>query len=120
MALQLSTPNPFDGVAEECYYKIIETNINYLYNTAHVSMGGWLDKASRDDGKNPIISESFDWSGDEFPFNISVLNEEDKNTISVSYEKIKESKPKTETVNGEVVEVVPFEETNKWAAAANV
>lgn len=81
------------------YWKIIETNINYVDRVSHVTMGLYKDKQARQNGKNPVESASFDWLGDEFPFDIDILDEEGNNAVKIAYEKIKESKKETVVIS---------------------
>ena len=74
------------------YWKIIETNINWLTKNSHCTLAGYVNQQARLDNKQPLESQSFDWSGDQFPFSLDVLNQEDENVIKVAYGKIKESK----------------------------
>lgn len=76
------------------YWKVLETNINYLNKNSHVTIGLYKDKQARIDGKRPVETQSFDWAGDNFPFTVGAMEQE--NVIAISYEKIKE--PKLETV----------------------
>lgn len=90
MALLKTKTQPTGTTCE--YWKVIETNINWLNQSAHVSLAGFLDQAARQAGKQPLEAVSFDWSGEDFPFTLSVLDQENENTVKVAYEKIKESK----------------------------
>jgi len=92
MALIKSTTLPYDGDAVSAYWKIIETNINCVAKSSHVTIACWINKQARLDGKQPFTSQSFDWSGDDFPFSMELLDEEGNNAVKISYEKIKESK----------------------------
>jgi hypothetical protein len=74
------------------YHKIVETNINWASRGSHVTLATYLNQQARLDGKNPLETTSFDWSGDEFPFDLPTLDAEGMNTIKVAYTKIKESK----------------------------
>lgn len=74
------------GVVGE-YWKIVDLNINWLTNQAHVAMCLWVDQQARLDGKQPLESQSFDWSGTNFPF----TDEEPQNERATAYTKIKES-----------------------------
>jgi len=91
MALIKSTNLPYDGEAVEAYWKIIETNINWLTKSSHVTISAWIDQEARENGKQPFASKSFDWSGADFPFGIETLDEEGNNAVKISYTKIKES-----------------------------
>jgi hypothetical protein len=92
MALQLTVASPYDGDIDG-YWKIIETNINWLSRGSHVTIACYVNKQARIDGKQPILTRSFDWSGqDDFPFDLELLDQENENVIHMSYEKIKESK----------------------------
>jgi hypothetical protein len=92
MALQLTTDSPYNGEIQDAYHRIIEININYSTRSSHVAMACYINRQARLDGKQPIKTQSFDWSGDEFPFDTVVLSEDGINAVSVAYEKIKVSK----------------------------
>lgn len=77
------------GVTGE-YWRIIETNISYQSQLAHVTIGLYKDKQARLDGKDTLATQSFDWSGEDFPFTIDELTR--CNPVQLSYIKIKESK----------------------------
>jgi len=83
MALIKSTNLPYDGEAVEAYWKIIETNINWLTKSSHVTISAWIDQEARENGKQPFTSRSFDWSGDEFDFDV------EGKLVSQAYIKIK-------------------------------
>ena len=87
MALQIELLTKFGTPAT--YWKIVETNINWHEKRSHITLAGWIDKQARLDGHTPIDFRTFDWSGTEYPFETSVLDEEDKNALTVAYEKIK-------------------------------
>ena len=99
MALKISTQNPYDGTASEAYFKIVETNINWLNRSSHITLVGWVDRQARLDGKQPIISRSYDWSGEDFPFDFEELDEEGMNTVKIAYDKIKSLKTVDEEGN---------------------
>ena len=126
MALQIVKPVDSIGIDAE-YWKIIETNINYLTKNSHVTMAGYISEQTRLDGKNPATSVAFDWAGDEFPFGLDVLSEEGENAVKVAYKKIKESKmevkeitPESTDEEGVVTPAVTEEvETNEWSEAVD-
>lgn len=109
MALKLATNNPYDGVAQDCYYKIVEINTNWLEKSSHVVMLGYLDQTARQELRQPIVSKVYDWSGDEFPFTLEALDLEGNNQIKIAYAKIKESKLDEDG-----------NETNEFASAIDV
>lgn len=81
------------------YWKIVQVNIDYLNKQSHVVLALYLSQEDRTNGDKPLPeSRSFDWSGDEFPFDLAVLSEEGENSVKVAYEKIKESKLNDEDV----------------------
>ena len=89
MALQLETENPFGEIAPAAYWKIIESNINWQDKSCHIVMACWVNKDFRMDEKQPIKSESFDWSGDEYPYTVEAMNEKGINLVVITYNKIK-------------------------------
>lgn len=115
MALQITIPDCY-GNGGSKYWKIIETNINWLNSTAHVTVGGWVSEQARLDGKDPLDTRSYDFMADNFPFVISELDKEGVNTLSVAYEAI--TKPKIETVQtGEQVQEI---DKNEFSSAADI
>lgn len=91
MALQKFKEDRF-GNGGINYWKIIETNINWLNKNSHICLAGYNSKISRENLKQPMDSVFFDWNNDDFPFDINILNQENENIIHIAYEKIKESK----------------------------
>ena len=77
------------------YFKILETNINYLNGVCHVTLAGYADKVARDAGAEPLMLIHFDWpEGPDgvvknMPITISEQNKLDKNTVSIAYTVIK-------------------------------
>lgn len=88
------------------YWKIIQTNINYLDKYSNIVMALFKDKVARDAGKSPITSVSYGWHGDDFPFSIAAMSV--TNPVEISYKKIKASK----IINGL--------ETNEFANGVDV
>jgi hypothetical protein len=68
MALKLTKtfPQGYQGG----YWKLIQTNVDWLNRTSHVDLALYLDKATRDSkpGQGVMFCQGFDWSGDDFPF----------------------------------------------------
>ena len=91
MALQKLKDDPY-GNGGINYWKIVETNINWLDKFSHVTLAGYLSRDARLAEKRPFEIQSFNWSGDEFPFGLDILNQEDENIVHIAYNKIKESK----------------------------
>ncbi len=90
MALRLPTQNPFDGVAEEAYWKVVESNINWASMSCHIVLAGYLDSATRQEGRQPITSRNFDWSGSDFPYTVDAMSL--SNLVAITYNKIKSIK----------------------------
>lgn len=108
MALKLKRDDQYGNGGIE-YWKIVQTNINWLNNTSHVVLAGFLNQQTREDGKQPMQLENFDWSGDDFPFSIEEMNKLDNNVVKIAYEKIVESKLDEEN-----------KETNIWVNATSI
>ena len=70
MALIKPIVTPYDSITAD-YWKIVATNINWLSKTAHVELAGWLTEEARRAGKSPIMSRTFEWHANNFPFNFS-------------------------------------------------
>ncbi len=105
------------------WWVVIETNINWLRETAHVVVAGWINEQAYLDGKQPIDSKSYDYSGDDFPFKIEELDKAGVNTLSVAYEKIQEPKivEEIETPEKEGDEPVVIEkDINEFSASVKV
>lgn len=88
MAMSILLPDKYGNGGVE-WWVVIETNINWLNETAHVTVAGWVDEKAYLDGKQPLDSKSYDYTADNFPFKISELDKPDVNTLSVAYEAIK-------------------------------
>jgi hypothetical protein len=83
MALKLSVENPYNGTADNAYWKVVDLNCNWLNKNCHVSLCAWVDQQARTDLKQPIAQRSFDWSGDRFDFDV------EENLVAQVYAKIK-------------------------------
>ena len=83
MALEQAIVNPYDGVTEVGYWKVVDLNFNLLTESCHVTLCGWVDKNARINTKEPIVRRSFDWSGNSF--NLDVKG----NLVMQTYIKIK-------------------------------
>lgn len=111
MALQISIPNNYG--TETTYWKIVDTNINWLTKSSHITLCGWVDKQARLDGKQPTDQRSYDWGGTEFPFEVATLDEEDVNILTVAYEKIKSLTTVTPGVEPETPDTITPGEFNE-------
>lgn len=80
MALKINKPSEF-GV-DATYWRVMETNINWAEQKAHVTIAGYLTKKARTNGSQPLISYSMDWQGEEFPYAL------DLNILKTTYEKL--------------------------------
>ncbi len=74
------------------YWRIVETNINWAQKASHIVLAGYVSKDARLAEKQPLECISFDWSNEDFPFTLDILDQEGENVVKVAYEKIKESK----------------------------
>lgn len=83
MALLKTIPTAYGVDAE--YWKVVETNTDWLNRRSHVTMHGWLDQQARVDDKTPLTSRVYDWLGDDFPF----VESEPQNEREIAYLKIK-------------------------------
>lgn len=88
MALKKEKTLPTGHVIE--YWRVIETNINYVDRTAHIAFGGYLNRAMRLGGAKPADSIAFDFSPDNFPFDLATLDT--KNPLKISYIEAKKSR----------------------------
>ncbi len=95
MAMQLNLPDKFGNGGVE-WWVVVETNINWLTETAHVTLAGWVNERAYLDGKQPIDSKSYDYTAENFPFKIVELDKPDVNTLSVAYDAIKNPKSEYE------------------------
>ncbi len=111
MALQISIPNNYG--TNTTYWKIVDLNINWLTKSSHVTLCGWVDKDARLDGKQPTDQRTYDWSGDDFPFDIAVLDEEDVNGLKIAYEKIKSLNNSTPNIEPGVPDTITPGEFNE-------
>lgn len=58
------TPIGVDAV----YWKIVQTDVNWVRKSCVVTLAGWVNKDARDNGKDPFSYEAFTWGGEQFPF----------------------------------------------------
>jgi hypothetical protein len=113
MALLKNLQKDNTGVFCE-YWRLAQVNISYLRKDCHIDLVGYVNKAARDDGKEPIDSRSFDWAESEFPFN----EDEPQNEREIAYEKIKAIKVK-ETVRNEDGTTSEIEKDGEFADAVD-
>lgn len=97
MALLLNYETKSGFKCSESYWKVIETNINWLNRTAHVVLAGWVNAKAKEDGKSPMDTKSYDYTEENFPFDEQELKSEGVSTRTIAYEAIKAPK-----VEGEV------------------
>jgi hypothetical protein len=95
MALLKNIPNGFGSTTS--YWRVGQINISFLSKNVHVDLLGYLDRQARLDGKQPIDQRSFDFNGDEFPFN----ENEPQNEREIAYLKIKSFKTKETITDGD-------------------
>ncbi len=50
------------------YWRIVETNINWLSRCAHVTIAGYVDGEARNTGNQPLMLMHFDFFDYNFPF----------------------------------------------------
>lgn len=89
--MKLNLPDRYGNGGVE-HWVVIETNINWLTESAHVTVAGWVDEKAYLDGKQPMDTKYYDYTKDDFPFQLSELDKPDVNTLSVAYEAIKAPK----------------------------
>ena len=68
MALQKTKITIFG--APVSYWKVVETNVNWLNALSHITVAGYISKEASDSRLAPIESVSFDLNGADFPFNV--------------------------------------------------
>jgi hypothetical protein len=105
MALLKPIVTPYDSITAD-YWKVIKTEIDWLSKWSRVELAGWLTEEARRLGRSPIMTRSFCWESNEFPFDLAILNAEGENVIKVAYEKIKAMKAKVFSMdeNGNQIE----------------
>jgi len=81
MALELIKSTNY-GI-DATYHKIVQVNINWHTRESLVELHSFIDQTRRESGAHLIASQSFYWSGDEFPFDF------DQNNVQTAYTKIK-------------------------------
>lgn len=91
MALQKTINTNYN--ANATYWKITNINIDYLRNSSVVVLEGYTDKQTRDELKSSLSSFTYNWCDLDFPFEVTELNGEGKNPLSIAYIKIKEVSP---------------------------
>ena len=88
MALKKEKTLPTGHVIE--YWRVVETNINYVDRVARITLGGYLNRASRLAGARPAETIAFDFSLETFPFDVATLDT--KNPIKIAYIEAKKSR----------------------------
>ena len=58
---------PFTPSINCTYWTIIQTNVDRLNKICHVVVGGWAVQADHDAGAPPIMQQSYDFNGVDFP-----------------------------------------------------
>jgi hypothetical protein len=79
--------NELDTGVTVSYWRIIKIELTEVGTL--VMVGGYLDKAARDAGKNPITIKQNTFLGEDDPMIIATLDELNKNPYSVAYDKLK-------------------------------
>lgn len=54
MALQQAFTDPYGGENPQAYFKVIQTNIDWMQKRAYVVLGIFKDKKARDDNMQPV------------------------------------------------------------------
>lgn len=80
------------GVTEE-YWRILNINLNMQYKYCDITIGGYANQESRDNGSEPmnIRKVRAKWDEQEFAafFSVSAINEGDDNIYNRAYDYIK-------------------------------
>lgn len=71
------------------YWKIATIEISLVNNSARVHLHLYMDKASRDAGREPYATPFYDFYGDSFCFTASDMDV--KNPLKIAYDLLKES-----------------------------
>ncbi len=87
MAIQLEHELP-TGVKAN-YWKILQINMDFQNNHATITVGLYKDKKAREADKQVLEVFTFDWYGDDFPFDLKKLSAAKANPITIAYNKIK-------------------------------
>lgn len=98
MALQLEHELP-TGVKAN-YWRILQINMDFQNKHAAITVGLYKDKKAREADKQVLEAFTFDWYGDDFPFDLEKLSAAKANPIIIAYDKIK--KMRTEDQSAEV------------------
>ena len=87
MALQLEYELP-TGVKAN-YWRILQINMDFHNKHATITVGLYKDKKAREADKQVLEAFTFDWYGDEFPFDLKKLSAAKANPLTIAYEKIR-------------------------------
>ena len=87
MALQLEHEVP-SGVRGD-YWKILQISMDFLNEHAVVTIGLYKNKTAREANKQALETFTFDWYGEDYPFDLEQLSAAKSNPITIAYNKIK-------------------------------
>jgi len=87
MALEITKTTQYGNNAT--YWRVVETNVNWIRDDSHVTLAGYISSKERNAGNAPIATVNLDWPSEDNPFVLSELDKANTNTISVAYKKIK-------------------------------
>lgn len=90
MAIKKAIISRYDGsTLVNGYWRVIGINRNIGTGDSHVVMAGYVNKAARDAGSQPIDSRSFDYNKDNNPFVLAELDKVGVNAVKIAYDTIK-------------------------------
>jgi hypothetical protein len=69
MALLMKIEVGNTGVDVE-YWKVTQVNVNWLTNTAHVVVEGFVNEQLRLAGKSALVGKQYDFTADTMPFTV--------------------------------------------------
>jgi len=75
------------------YWKIVRIDIDFQNKYTGVTVGLYKDKAARDTDKQVLETFTFEWYGDDFPFDLEKLSKPNVNPVTIAYDKIKKMRP---------------------------
>jgi hypothetical protein len=131
MALQKQIENAAGQTAD--YWRVGLIIADHVNRTSRVEVSLYKDQDARLAGRAVVETRNFYWDGDDFPFDLDVLDIEGNNQVKLAYLKLKEPRPVENIVPvldengeqvydelGEPVTTTEIVETNWFADALDV
>lgn len=94
MALQKEIATQYGVNAN--YFKVVTVALNTLINKASITLVGYYNKDAREGDSKSLFVKEYNIKEDEYPsyFDTDILDQENKNVVSMSYQYIKDTDEK--------------------------